>query len=73
VRSGQGAQVSATGGNDGIDVIGLEDVAHGDGRHVEFVADLVRERHLEHAPVDRCLLLADLPRRDMDDVGARVT
>ena len=70
MRPGDGAQVGAAGGDDAVDVVGLGDRAHRDGRDAGLVADAVGERRLVHAAVDRLLPLAHLARRAVDQVGA---
>lgn len=55
--------MATTGGDDGIDVIGLVDVADGDARDTDFVADAIGGRPLEHAAIDRLFVLADLACR----------
>src|SRR4030088_2572419 len=53
-RAGGGGGVAcAAGGEDGIDLIGRRDVADAHGGDARLVADLVGERRLEHASVDR--------------------
>ena len=51
-------------------MIGFKNGAHRDGRDASLVADAVGEWRLEHAAVDRLLLLADLAGRAVDHVGA---
>ena len=52
VRTGERDEVGAAGGEDRIGVVGLVDVADRHGREVRFVAQFVRERSLEHPPVN---------------------
>ena len=72
MRPRDGAKIGAAGRDDGVGVIGLGDRADGDGGDLALVADLVGERRLEQPAVDRPLLLHDLPRRTIDEIGARV-
>jgi len=41
VRARQRTQVGATGGDDGVDVVGLENIADGNGRYIQLIADTV--------------------------------
>ena len=70
MRPGEGDQVGAAGGEDGVDLVGAGDVAHRHGRDAELVADLVGERRLEHAAVDRIVVGHRLAGRDVDQVRA---
>jgi hypothetical protein len=53
-----------------FDMVGLEDVADRHRRDARLVADLVRERGLEHAAIDGLGLGPGLARGDVDQVGA---
>ena len=57
MRARDRAQIGAAGGDDRIGVVGLGDRADRDGRNPDLVADLVGERRLEQAAVDRLLVL----------------
>ena len=70
MRPGERDQVGAAGGEDRIGVVGLVDVADRHGREPRLVADLVGERRLEHAAIDRLRLGPGLAGRDVDQVGA---
>ena len=72
VRACDRAQVRASGGDDGVDVVGLVDVADRHGGDADLVADLVGERRLPHAPVHRLLPRHGLPGGDVDEIGAGV-
>ena len=70
VRARERAEIGAAGGEDRVDVIGLEDVADGHGLHARFVADAVAEGRLEHAAVDGARERRGLAGGDVDEIGA---
>src|SRR6202046_2528297 len=53
MRASQRHQVGAARGEDGVDLIRCRDVADAHGGDTRLVADLLGERRLEHAAVDR--------------------
>ena len=58
----QRAQIGAASADDGIDMIGLKNIADGDGGHPERVADAIGKRGLKHPPVNRLFFFHDLAR-----------
>jgi hypothetical protein len=62
MRASDGAEIGAAGSDDRIGMIGLGNRTDGNGRNADFVADLVGERRLEEAAVDRLFFLPDLAR-----------
>ncbi|SPC13098.1 conserved hypothetical protein [Cupriavidus oxalaticus] len=70
VRTRDRAKIGAAGGDDRVDMIGLEDRADGNGGNARLVADAIGERGLVHAAIHRRLVRADLSRRAIDHVGA---
>ncbi len=72
VRCGRASahEVGAPGRDDRVHLVGLGDVADGDRRHARLVADLVAERRLIHAAVDRLRLDRRLAGGHVDDVRA---
>src|SRR6185437_1320952 len=72
MRPRQGAKIGAAGGDDGVDVIGLVDVADRHGRDPDLVAHLVGERGLPHPAVDGLLPGDGLAGGDIDEIDACV-
>src|SRR5207253_121099 len=70
VRTREAAEIGTAGGENAVHVIDFVNVPDRHGRDARFVADEIRERRLEHAPVHGLRLDRGLPRRDIDDVGA---
>src|SRR5690606_8284883 len=72
MRACHGAKVGTAGRDDGVRMVRFGDRADGDRRDADLVADLVGERRLEEAAVDRLFLFPYLPGRAVDHVGAGV-
>ena len=70
MRPRQRHEVGAAGGDDGVDLVGAGDGADAHGGKPGVVADLVGERRLEHAAVDRLGLRRGLAGGDVDQVAA---
>ena len=70
MRPAERHQVGAAGGEDGVDLVGGRDVADAHGGDPGLVADLVGERRLEHAAVDRLRVAHGLAGRDIDQIDA---
>ena len=70
MRAGQRAQIGAARGDDGIQMIGLGDVADSHRGDADLVADAVGERCLEHPAVDRFGLDRGLAGGDIDQIDA---
>src|SRR6185437_13261632 len=68
VRAGDGTEVGAAGGNDGVDMVGLVDVADGHGRDAGLVANLVGEGCLPHPAVHGFLPRDGLSGGDIDEI-----
>ena len=69
MRPRKADQIGTPCHQDRIDVIGLENIAHGHGFHTGIVANAVRHRRLEHAAIDGATFGAGLTCADVDDVG----
>src|SRR5579872_6477008 len=70
MRAPERNQIGPAGGKNGINLVGRGDVADTHGRHACFVADLIGERGLEHAAIDRLRVAHGLPGGDIDEVDA---
>ena len=71
VRASERHEIGAAGSEKRVHLVGRGDVADADRRDIRLVADLVRERALEHAAVDRLRLADGLPGRHVDEIDAR--
>lgn len=69
MRSCKADQIGAPCHQDRIDMIGLENIAHGHGFHTRIVANAVRHRRLEHAAIDGAGFGAGLACAYVDDVS----
>ena len=70
MRPRQRHEVGAAGGDDGVDLVGAGDRADAHRRDAGVVADLVGERRLVHAAVDRLGVRRGLAGGDVDQVAA---
>src|SRR3954470_658834 len=65
-------EVSPAGSQDGVGLVRHRDVADAHRGHARLIADLVGERGLEHAAIDRLRIAHGLPGRDVDEIDARL-
>src|SRR6185312_5537570 len=72
VRPSEGAKVGTAGGDDGVDMVRLVDVADRHGGDADLVAYLVGEGSLPHAAIHGLLPRYGLPGGDVDQIGSRV-
>src|SRR5882724_12580096 len=72
VRPRNSTQVCSPCRNDRIYMIAFKNVANGDSRNCDLVADLVGKRNLEHAAIHRLLRLAHLSGVTIDYVSSSI-
>src|SRR5260370_32665017 len=70
MRTRERDQIGAPGGEDGIDLVRCGYVADAHGRDTRLVTDLLGERCLEHASIDRLGVAHRLSGRDVHQIDA---
>ncbi len=71
MRTRDRAKIGATGGDNRVDVIALENISNRDRRNPHLVANAIGKWNLKHPAVHRPLVLAHLARGAVDHIGAR--
>ena len=63
-------QIAATGADNGVDLVPVEDIARDKRRYIRLDTNLLRERRLEHAPVYRLFRRIRLTGGYVDQVAS---
>src|SRR4051794_28055063 len=72
VRPCKRTQICATCSDDPVHLVGIDDVAYGDGRNASLITDAVTIRCLEHSSIHGTRAARGLSRGNVDDVGSRL-
>src|SRR4051812_31686494 len=70
MRAGKCAEIRLAGNDQGVYLVPILDVSHGDRRDFCFVTDTIGKRSLEHRSIYRLRQLGSAARRNIDDVAA---